>query len=124
MQKVCLSCHAEPWVKGQFRRIENTIKTSNQMTLTATKIVMTAWEKGVAKGPSQKDSPFNESIEKRWIEQWFFYATSTRLASAMAGADYGVFANGRWSMSKNIQDMLDWLEFRLQKLPEKAAVSP
>ena len=35
--------------------------------------------------------------------------------SAMAGADYGVFANGRWYMSKNIREMLDWLEVKLQK---------
>jgi hypothetical protein len=35
----------------------------------------------------------------------------------MAGADYGVFANGRWYMSKNIQEMMDWLEFKLQKSP-------
>ena len=39
--------------------------------------------------------------------------------SAMAGADYGVFANGRWYMSKNIQEMLDWLEFKLQKQPAR-----
>jgi hypothetical protein len=32
----------------------------------------------------------------------------------MAGADYGVFANGRWYTSKNIQEMLDWLEFKLE----------
>ena len=30
----------------------------------------------------------------------------------MAGADYGVFANGRWYMNKNIQEMVDWLEFK------------
>jgi hydroxylamine dehydrogenase len=120
MQNVCQSCHAEGWVKGQFARLENTIKTSNEMTLTATKILLTAWEKGAAKGLSQKDSPFNEAIEKKWVAQWFFYANATRLASAMAGADYGVFANGRWAMGKNVQDMLDWLEFKLQGKPEKA----
>jgi hydroxylamine dehydrogenase len=32
----------------------------------------------------------------------------------MAGADYGVFANGRWYMAKNIQEMADWLEFKLK----------
>ncbi len=47
-----------------------------------------------------------------WVEQWLFYANATRLASAMAGADYGVFADGRWFMSKNIQDMFDWLKLR------------
>jgi hydroxylamine dehydrogenase len=113
MQKVCLACHGSGWVEGQFARLDNTIKTTNEMTLTATKIVLTAWEKGAAKGLSQKDSIFNETIEKKWVEQWLFFANSTRFASAMMGADYGVFANGRWYLSKNIQEMLDWLNFKL-----------
>jgi hydroxylamine dehydrogenase len=119
MQKVCLSCHSQGWVGGHWARFENTLKTTNEMTLTATKILLTAWEKGAAKGFAQKDSIFNEAIEKKWVEQWLFYANSTRFASAMAGADYGVFANGRWYLSKNIQEMLDWLEFKLQSLPKK-----
>ena len=65
---------------------------------------------------AQNDSLFNEAIEKKWVEQWLFYANSTRFASAMAGADYGVFANGRWHLSKNLQEMMDWLEFKLQTL--------
>ena len=113
MQSVCLACHSHGWVDGQFARLENTIKTTNEMTLTATKILLTAWEKGAAKGLAQKDSIFNEAIEKKWVEQWLFYANTIRYSSAMAGADYGAFANGRWYMSKNIQEMLDWLEFKL-----------
>ena len=31
----------------------------------------------------------------------------------LAGADYGVFADGRWYMSRNIQDMFDWLKLRV-----------
>ena len=85
------------------------------MTLTATRILLSAWEKGAAKGIAQKDSIFNEAIERKWTEQWLFYANSTRLASAMAGADYGVFANGRWYISKNVHEMLDWLHFKLKK---------
>jgi hypothetical protein len=119
LQKICLSCHSDQWVKGQFTRFENTLKTTNEMTLTATKILLSAWEKGAAKGLAQKDSIFNEAIERKWVEQWLFYANSTRFASAMMGADYGVFANGRWYLSKNIQEMIDWLEFKLQKPPEK-----
>jgi len=69
LQKVCLSCHSDPWVKGHFSRFENTLKTTDAMTLTATQILLTAWEKGVAKGLAQKDSPFNEAIEKKWVEQ-------------------------------------------------------
>jgi hypothetical protein len=52
-------------------------------------------------------------------EQWLSYANSTRFASTMMGADYGVFANGRWYLSKNIHEMIDWLEFKLQKPPGK-----
>jgi len=114
MQRVCLSCHSHGWVRGHFARFENTIKTANEMTLTATKILLSAWDKGAAKGLAQNDSIFNEAIEKKWVEQWLFFANSTRYASAMAGADYGVFANGRWYMSKNIQGMNDWLEFKLK----------
>jgi len=116
MQKICLSCHSEVWVRGQFARFENTIKTTNEMTLAATKIMLEAWTKGAAKGLTQNDSLFNEAIEKKWVEQWLFYANSTRFASAMAGADYGVFANGRWYLGKNLQEMADWLEFKLQEL--------
>jgi hypothetical protein len=114
MQKVCLSCHSQGWVDGHFARLENTIQKTNEMTLTATKIVLAAWEKGAAKGLAQNDSIFNEAIEKRWVEQWLFYANSTRFSSAMAGADYGAFANGRWYMAKNIQEMLDWLKFKVK----------
>jgi len=115
MMAICLSCHGRGWVNGHFERLENTIKTTNEMTLTATKILVSAWEKGAAKGLKQNDSIFNEAIERKWTEQWLFYANSTRLASAMAGADYGVFANGRWYLSKNIHEMLDWLHFKLKE---------
>ncbi len=118
MQKICRSCHSSQWVEGHFARLENTIKTTNEMTLTATKILLTAWEKGAAKGLAQGDSIFNEAIEKKWVQQWLFFANSTRYASAMMGADYGVFANGRWYMSQNIQEMADWLEFKLKVMHE------
>ncbi len=109
MKSVCMSCHGSEWVDGHFNRLDNTVKTTNEMTLTATKALLSAWEKGVAKGLDQGDSIFNEGIEKKWVEQWLFYANSTRFASAMGGADYGAFANGRWQLSKNIQDMLDFI---------------
>lgn len=117
MQNICLSCHSDGWVQGQFARLENTIKTTNEMTRAATEILLTAWKIGAAKGPAQNDSPFNEAIEKKWVEQWLFYANSTRFASAMAGADYGVFANGRWYMSKNLQEMVEWLKAKTPKRP-------
>ncbi len=115
MEKICMACHSYGWVEGQFARFENTIKTTNKMTLTATKILIAAWEQGAAHGLPQGANIFDEAIEKKWVEQWLFFANSTRFASAMAGADYGAFANGRWYMSKNIQEMYDWLKVMLTK---------
>jgi hypothetical protein len=114
MTKVCLACHGKGWVDGHFARLENTIGTTNQETLAATRVLMTAWEAGVAKGLAQNDSIFNEAIERMWVEQWLFFANSTRFASAMTGADYGVFANGRWYLSKNLQEMAEWLKSKLE----------
>ncbi len=35
-------------------------------------------------------------------------------------ADYGVFANGRWVLAKNMQEMVDWLKFKVKaKQPVK-----
>jgi hypothetical protein len=115
MEKVCLACHSYGWVEGQWTRFENTLKTTNESTVTATKLIRAAWDAGAAKGLAEDDSIFNEAIEKKWVEHWLFFANSTRFSSAMAGADYGVFANGRWYMNKNIQEMIDWLEFKLRK---------
>ncbi|HEY3490102.1 MAG TPA: multiheme c-type cytochrome [Candidatus Deferrimicrobiaceae bacterium] len=110
MQKICRACHAADWVNGQYARFEETVRGTNEMTLAATQVLLSAWDKGVAKGPGRKGSPFDEPIEKRWVEQWLFYANSTRFASAMAGADYGVFGNGRWYLSKNLREMLELLD--------------
>lgn len=115
MKKVCNSCHGVEWVDGHFTRFRHTLEASNKATRAATGVLTAAWEKGLARGPAQDDSPFNEFVERLWVENWLFYANSTRLASAMSGADYGVFANGRWHQAKNLRQMLDWLAARLDK---------
>ena len=109
MKKVCLSCHSSNWVDNHFKRLELSIKTTNKMTLTATKQLLKAWKLKLAKG--LPDSVFNEAIERKWVEEWLFFANSTRYATAMCGADYGAFANGRWYLSKNIKEMKDWIQF-------------
>jgi len=119
MKKVCYSCHGTDWVAGHFKGIEDAIKETNAMTLAATQLLGEAWKKGAAKGLEQKDSIFNEAIEKKWVEQWLFYCNSTRYAAAMAGADYGVFANGRWQMSRNLQEIADLLELKTKNLKDK-----
>jgi hypothetical protein len=86
------------------------------MTRTATDIMLKAWKEKVA---DDKESLFDEALEKKWVEQWLFYANSTRFASAMMGTDYGVFAEGRWYLSKNIQEMLDRFKLLLETMPKK-----
>ncbi len=110
MQKICLACHGEGWVNGHWARFENTLRTSNAMTLTATQILSSAWKQDLVRGLPHNDNVFDDLIEKMWVEQWLFFANSTRFSSAMCGADYGVFENGRWNLSKNIQEMNDWLQ--------------
>jgi hypothetical protein len=70
-----------------------------------------AWAEGLAEGIPQGANPFDEAIELKWVEQWLFYGNSVRFASAMGGADYGVFADGRWAQNRNLREMLDYLAF-------------
>lgn len=112
MQATCRTCHSQGWVQGHWERFENTLKTSDALTLTATKMMSAAWADKLA----SQENLFDEALEKQWTEQWLFFANSTRLASAMAGTDYGVFDNGRHFMTKNIQEMFDRINFlRLYK---------
>lgn len=111
MKKVCSSCHSRQWVDGHYAKFERSIETTNAMTLTATQVMLGAWEQGLARGPAQNDSLFNEAVERKWVSQWLFYANSTRYASAMGGADYGVYANGRSLLSANLQELLDYVGF-------------
>ncbi len=110
MKAVCLSCHGSAWVETHFARLDRTIETSNQMTLASTGILLQAWDRGLARGLDQGDSIFNEWIEKLWVEQWLFHANSTRYASAMMGADYGVFESGRWHMARTVREMEAWIQ--------------
>jgi hypothetical protein len=109
MQSICLACHAQSWVGGYWSRFVNTIESTNSATLSATQIIMDVWKRGLAKGYSKGDNPFDESIGKIWTDIWLLYANSVRFSSAMAGGgDYGVFAEGRYQLKKSIQHMKDW----------------
>jgi len=115
MQQVCMGCHTQQWVDGYWARFEHTIQTTNEMTLTSTGMMMQAWDSKTATGLAQGGSHIDEAIEKTWAEQWLFFGNSTRFSSAMQGADYGVFANGRWYMAKNIQELWDWLKSTVRR---------
>lgn len=106
MKRVCSGCHSGPWIDGHFEKLKKTISDTNRSTWEATQLILSAWEKGYA----QRDNPFDELIEKMWVEQWLFFSNSTRFASAMGGADYGVFAHGRWDLAKNLRKIWEWLK--------------
>ncbi len=114
MKTICQSCHSSSWTDGHFVLLDRAIETTNDMTLSTTKLINQIWEEGYAQGLPQGKSVFDEAIEKKWVEQWLFYANSVRFSAAMAGADYGVFANGRWQMSKNLREIHDWLKIHQQ----------
>jgi hypothetical protein len=107
MKNVCRGCHSTRWIDDHFARMDNTVRETNEMTLSATKLMTEAWEKGI----EDKANPFDEQIEKLWIRQWLFYTNSIRYASAMTGApDYAAFKNGWWDLSENLQKMRDMID--------------
>ena len=112
MQQVCLACHSRNWVEGHFKRLDHTIQTTNQMTLAATQVVSAAWERAWPRGWPRRAALLMKSLKRNGWSSGLFYANSTRFASAMMGADYGVFANGRWYLRKNLQEMTEWLADR------------
>jgi hypothetical protein len=113
MQATCRACHDTSWIEGHWRRYQNTIKRTNAETLTITEMMREAWNRGYAKGLDQGANPFDEALERQWSDAWLIYANTVRFASAMAGGgDFGVFADGRYQLSRAAIDLHDWLERR------------
>ena len=110
LKRTCRPCHGQSVIEGHFAQFERTIETTNSMTLAATKLVQRAWASGAARGPAQGGSPYDEPLERRWVEQWLFWANSTRFSSAMMGWDHGVFEGGRWEQSKGLKELKEAVE--------------
>jgi hypothetical protein len=120
MQAICKSCHHNGWVRGHWKRYEHTIKETNAAIGVATQIMADIWKGELAQGLNQGGSPFDEAVEKKWSDIWLFYANTIRFSSAMAGGgDFGVFADGRYHLSKEIQKLNDWLKLRTSLVPAK-----
>jgi hydroxylamine dehydrogenase len=121
MQSTCLNCHDTSWVNGHWTKYLHTLVTTDASVKTATDLMVEAWKRGYAQGADQGGSLFDEAIERRWSDIWLFYANTIRFSSAMAGGgDYGVFANGRYQLSKEILELHDWFSMknRLVNYPE------
>jgi hypothetical protein len=116
MTGVCVGCHSTDWVNEHFVKMDNTLVETDGMTLAATKLLLRAWDEGVADG----SNPFDEAIERKWIKQWLFFGNTARYASAMTGAqDYVAFKYGWWGLTTNLQEMRDKIEAKI-KLKEKS----
>ncbi|WP_419658918.1 hypothetical protein Dvar_77820 [Desulfosarcina variabilis str. Montpellier] len=113
MQATCKACHATGWVEGHWRRYTNTIERTNRAIGTITELMTEGWRRGYAQGLDQGGNPFDEHSERLWSDAWLFYANTVRFASAMAGGgDYGVFADGRYQLSRTMADLHKWLAQR------------
>jgi hydroxylamine dehydrogenase len=113
-QQICLSCHGTNWVNGFWQRFENTIQETNAITLTATQIMSDIWTATLA----DAENPFDEFSERLWCDQWLFYANTVRFASAMGGGgDYGIFADGRYQMTRGLFELEDWFGAAKKRKP-------
>jgi hydroxylamine dehydrogenase len=108
MKKVCRSCHGTDWINGHFVQLDSTIIESDQMVLAATKLMQDGWNSGIA----DPANPFDEGLERKWMQQWLFYANSLRYSAAMGGPDYAAFKYGWWDLTKNVQDMKDAIQLK------------
>ncbi len=116
MKKVCLSCHAQTLVNNHFKELKYAINYTNEQEKLATELLVKAWEEGLA----SKQNPFDEPIERDWVESWLFYSNSIRYGAAMAGQDYVTFANGKWQLGKVLESMESQLKSFLKTKPKKA----
>jgi cytochrome c551/c552 len=113
MSGICNQCHGTAWVNSHFTKLDSTIKETDEMSLSATLLLLEAWKHGLAQGLPHGKNPFDETVEQMWIRQWLFYANSVKYASAMTGApDYATFKNGWWNLTENLQQMKDRIELK------------
>jgi hydroxylamine dehydrogenase len=115
MRKVCSGCHSSSWSAGHFARFDSTVADADRMTLAATGLLATAWEKKLA----DRTNPFDEELEQQWVRQWLFYANSVRHASAMSGPDYAAFKNGWWNLTENLQEMEEEIKAKTNTAGER-----
>jgi hydroxylamine dehydrogenase len=106
MQGVCVNCHDRSWVNGHWEKLTAVIEETNATIKVSTGIIAKAWDAGVAAGLPQKQSLFDEAIERTWMDGWLFYANTIRFSSAMGGGgDYSTFADGRYQLTSSILDL-------------------
>ena len=105
MVRVCGSCHSEDYARTRLQWFEEVVNETDKSMIAATRLLVEAWKKGVAKGLLTGDNPFDEYIERRWVEAWLFYANSIRYGAAMNGQDWTTFKRGWYQLTKDLEEM-------------------
>lgn len=105
MRNVCVACHSRRWADDHFAKIDRSVAETNAMTRAATTLMQQIWDAGLA----DPANPFDEPIERTWVESWLFHANSIRLGVAMAGPDYATFKNGWWSLTGDLAELAEFL---------------
>ena len=94
-----MGCHGRSWAEGHFAKLDRANEQADGMVLAATQLMQHVWSEGKA----DPENPFDELVERHWVQQWLFYANSVRYAAAMSGPDYAAFKNGWWDLTKNLE---------------------
>ncbi len=105
MIKICAACHSTDYARERIKWFEEVVNETNKAVLAATKLLVEAWQKGIAKGLPQNANPFDEYIERRWVEIWLFYAHSIRYGAAMNGPDWTTFKRGWYQLTRALEEM-------------------
>lgn len=106
MKRVCQACHGTSWADGHLAQLEAVNREADAMVAAATALMQHGWQSGKADGAN----PFDEALERKWVEQWLFYANSVRYAAAMGGPDYAAFKNGWYDLTRNLAEMEEALQ--------------
>jgi cytochrome c553 len=106
MKKICTQCHNTDWVTSQFEMLDRSVKDTDRIVLEATKLMNEAWGRRIA----NNSNPFDEHLERLWVNQWLFYGSSTRLGNAMIGADYMAFDDGWYDLTANLYRMKEVID--------------
>jgi len=111
MQEVCRSCHSQSWINGYWDKYRRVIAETNATVKIATEMVSNGWKQKIISGPATGDSPFDEPLERLWMDAWLFYANTVRFSSAMGGGgDYSTFADGRYQLNSTLVRMGKWYD--------------
>ena len=117
MARICAACHAYPYAINRLHWFDEVVNETNKAILVATRLLAKAWQIGLAKGLKVENgkivvegNPFDEYIERLWVEAWLFYANSIRYGAAMNGQDWTTFKRGWYQLTKDIQQMKTLIE--------------